>query len=335
MEEIIIDGVQKSYYILRGKNYQFINNYANLLESSGEFTVVVLSKKAIVIKRIKCNSDSEGVPESFSELSFFNVGDWRTMRFLGKLFNVNEILPTINNTVLTDIQKIFELKKVYESSNPPSHSEFVGKGSTRESSRVDDLLRVLPDMKVENFLDVGCSEGKITTAVAKRLGLHQNGTFACDVVVPDYSRTLTGNDTLEGKATFRVCSQEKIPFGDNSMDLVSTFMSAHHFTNPVKMFHEIRRVLRKDGVLIMREHNAENINDVIFFDFVHLIHITIQFNEMTPEEFFTEFSHPGKHASYKTKKLWTKIISSLGFEVCRDYNSTDMMKSFYVSFRKV
>ena len=128
-------------------------------------------------------------------------------------------------------------------------------------------MNVLPDVKIENYLDVGCSEGKITLAVAKRLGLTKNNTFACDIIVPDYISKGGEQDNV----IFKLGKSSKIPFETNSMDLVTTFMSFHHFTNPVMMVNEIKRVLKDGGIFIMREHNAETIDDITFFDFVDVI----------------------------------------------------------------
>lgn len=46
---------------------------------------------------------------------------------------------------------------------------------------------------------------------------------------------------------------ENMPFADNSFDVVTCSMSFHHYPNPEKFFKSLRRILRPDGRLILRD----------------------------------------------------------------------------------
>jgi ubiquinone/menaquinone biosynthesis C-methylase UbiE len=53
---------------------------------------------------------------------------------------------------------------------------------------------------------------------------------------------------LEERVDFRLGNVEEIPFPDQSLDLVISTFSLHHWTDPVKVLNEIDRVLKPGGV---------------------------------------------------------------------------------------
>lgn len=50
---------------------------------------------------------------------------------------------------------------------------------------------------------------------------------------------------------FKIGTADKIPLGDNSIDVVVSFETIEHHDKHVEMLTEIKRVLRKDGLLII------------------------------------------------------------------------------------
>ena len=71
-----------SIWIIQTKNFYFAHNYANLLNCSEEFKILVLNNEIIVIK----GEGNKGIPVPFHVTSYFNLNDWRTTKFLGKIF---------------------------------------------------------------------------------------------------------------------------------------------------------------------------------------------------------------------------------------------------------
>ena len=56
-----------------------------------------------------------------------------------------------------------------------------------------------------------------------------------------------------------------------TVDLVTCFMSIHHFKDQTAMFAEIARILKPDGYLFVREHDADQA-DTEFVDFLTKMH---------------------------------------------------------------
>lgn len=97
------------------------------------------------------------------------------------------------------------------------------------------------------YLDVGCADGSISAAFAEMLGLGADRAFACDLVLR--------NSQSNSSVTFAVSAPETLPFADAQFSLATLNMVAHHFAEPKKMFAEIKRVLRPNGLLLIREHD--------------------------------------------------------------------------------
>ena len=53
---------------------------------------------------------------------------------------------------------------------------------------------------------------------------------------------------------FRVCTDVyKLPFADGVFDIIYCFETLHHFPDPINVVNEVRRVLKKGGLLVVSE----------------------------------------------------------------------------------
>ena len=155
------------------------------------------------------------------------------------------------------------------------------------------------------YLDIGSSDGSITAAVAKYLRIPKNRSDAVDllpessIVNPDY--------------TYHQTNGESLPFDDNSYNLITMFMSAHHFANVDKMFSEIHRVAKPGAVIILREHGHASHSDKIYYNIIHAYYECVSGNESSPKEFVDSYD-AGTYAYYRTPKQWDTLISKYGFK---------------------
>jgi methionine biosynthesis protein MetW len=104
---------------------------------------------------------------------------------------------------------------------------------------------VLPELfsKGEKVLDLGCGDG----AVGEYLYKEKNA----EVIAADFSKQALLVARERGLKTVILDVQKKLPFDDNSFDMVFWGDNAEHLFNPQITLHEIYRVLRKEGRLIM------------------------------------------------------------------------------------
>ena len=98
------------------------------------------------------------------------------------------------------------------------------------------------------ILDVGCGTGRLLRAASVHWPEAQLfGVDPAPHMIAEASR-------LNPTATFKVAQGEAIPFPDQSIDVVMSSLSFHHWVDHQKAVHEIARVLRPGGVFCLADH---------------------------------------------------------------------------------
>ena len=121
------------------------------------------------------------------------------------------------------------------------------KVAQRNSERVTHLLKVLPSStKITTFLDFGCGNAEITKEIAATYGI--KNVIGVDV----YPESEFKGDSV----TYKQVKDNKIDIPNQSIELITCFMSIHHFEDFTKMMSEICRVLKPGGFLFFREHDV-------------------------------------------------------------------------------
>lgn len=97
--------------------------------------------------------------------------------------------------------------------------------------------------KNELVLDVGCGDGTVGNFLQENLGVKVTGI--------DISKEAIEKAKKAGLDTRLLSSEAKFPFKDKTFDAVFWGDNVEHLFNPKACLKEIRRVLKKDGRLIL------------------------------------------------------------------------------------
>lgn len=114
------------------------------------------------------------------------------------------------------------------------------------SQRINTIKEVLPKNSVDNILDVGCHGGRLTIELKKKFPKAKI-----------YGIDISNNAILFAKKKYKNISfvidrAEKLSFQSSTFDLVTCFEVLEHVPQPNKVLEEIKRVLKKNGhVLIL------------------------------------------------------------------------------------
>jgi ubiquinone/menaquinone biosynthesis C-methylase UbiE len=245
--------------------------------------------------------------------------------FFKKITHDNDCRDTLLNKFvelldldIPNVEFTEELKKVYDSFNLNVDI----KSNGRAFSRIDDIVQLIDsiDLSDKNILDVGCADGSILRTLKNHFNLSSEQCYGVDIT-----------DLETDEFIFNKIQNNKIPLESKSMDIITVLMAAHHFTNLDAMLKEIKRVLKDDGIVIIREHDVDSSWDVdpVFIDIVHLVYACIVNNEQTIEEFFNEY-----YSNYKTKKDWSMTFKKYRFKQTGFLMKKDLYRSFYMKFNK-
>ena len=95
--------------------------------------------------------------------------------------------------------------------------------------------------------DLGCGPGYLVLEMARQApGLHVTGIDLSEKMLAD-ARQSAQQAGLGERVDFRLGNVEEIPFPDQSLDLVVSTASLHHWADPLKVLNEIARVLKPGG----------------------------------------------------------------------------------------
>lgn len=138
----------------------------------------------------------------------------------------------------------------------PEDLTYDNKSRIRKAKKIQAILNDnLKNTKTLNCLDFGCSVGIIT----QFFGLHFKKVIGIDVDNLAVEKAKKNN--TDKNVSFTVSKENKIPFKDNSFDVVVFNQIYEHVENPEKIMIEIRRVLKKRGICFFGARNKFAIFD--------------------------------------------------------------------------
>lgn len=110
---------------------------------------------------------------------------------------------------------------------------------------LDKYQEIVDKIPKGNCLDLGCGLGQYTKYFLDK-GFN---VTSCDIS-PEVLKRLKEN--IKGSITLELDMSEKLPFRDNSFDLVFANLSIHYFDTKTtaSLLKEIKRILKDDGYFI-------------------------------------------------------------------------------------
>lgn len=107
---------------------------------------------------------------------------------------------------------------------------------------------------INTILDLGCGTGRFSEGLASRFGARVVGVDPSQKMLDRARQKRQGNGVHYERGT-----AEAIPLVDEAVDMIFMSMSFHHFRDPERAAWECRRVLRADGIVVVRTGTREQI----------------------------------------------------------------------------
>lgn len=169
--------------------------------------------------------------------------------------------------------------EVYDNSRYGAHARL----------QYNSILNRIREVAPSSLLDVGCGTGEML-----KLLNYINPQMELTGIDISAKMLEKAKFKLNGKACLILGDAEKLPFKDNSFDVVICNDSFHHYPSPISVLCEFYRVLKPGGFLLISDY-------CICFPLRQLMNI------------FIRFSHDGDVRIY-SRKEFLKMLSKVSFE---------------------
>ena len=146
--------------------------------------------------------------------------------------------------------------KLHSQPAPPIIGPFLNsplRRLTQPPPRVIERSGVKPGMTI---LDLGCGSGAFTLPAARVVG-EQGKVYALDIqpaMLRQLERRLARQRNHDiGNVALKQASAYKLPFADESLDLVMSVAAFHEIPDKLRALREVMRILKKGGTLALTE----------------------------------------------------------------------------------
>jgi SAM-dependent methyltransferase len=239
------------------------------------------------VNYVKCNLCGRDNTEVF-----FNGYNVRIVKckVCGLIYN-NPQLPVKKETYCTDYYK--EYYAIYEPQTDKPADYIQGYDSKRD---LEIIIEIKKRKKTGKILEVGCCFG-FFLKLAQQYGYETKGVEISDYAA-SYARDVLGLDIFIGQL-------KKATFPDNYFDIIYMSQTLEHLPDPFSVLQETRRILRKDGILLVEAPNEyHSLNGFIR---------NIISKERRPSAL------PPLHLYYFTPKTLKSMFKKAGFKIINKY----------------
>jgi ubiquinone/menaquinone biosynthesis C-methylase UbiE len=171
-----------------------------------------------------------------------------------------------------------------------------------ENIELKEMLKLV-DISNKKVLDVGCGRGRVTIKIAKKA----KEVYAIDV---DRESIITARKRVSNlklkNVKFDIMNSDKINYPNRFFDVVLCPWSLHHIKNKDKTLKQIRRVLKRNGYLVIIEGSSKN-------DYMYLTNLVKPNAKEKQEERISNI--------FKTAEKYFKLIKKVHFSTYYMINS--------------
>lgn len=177
----------------------------------------------------------------------------------------------------------------------------------------------LYNKKVTSYIDFGGGNCKAIEELNKKYNLPECYCADIDEWVEDKKLKRS-----ESNYKFLNVSDGKIKLPDNSIDVISVFHVLHHIPNYMQSLTEITRVLKQNGILIIREHDNDNKSTSKLIDLEHFLWAVVNNNLNITE--YTKTYYGKYFSEIKIKNILNKDFK---YKLIFKTKPSGITKSFY------
>ena len=176
-----------------------------------------------------------------------------------------------------------------------------------------------------NYLDIGCGNGKKTILFSKIFNIK-------NIYGTDINHWGPYKKKKDFPFNFKFILNDKLDYDDNSFDIITCFLTLHHIKNLDKIIIEIKRILKKDGIFILIEHDALNYYDKLLIEIQHTFfaYLYDKNKKYIENPYYSNYLNNMEFQYIFTEKFNLKLIDSGVY-----YQTIDMQKRYDSQFYQI
>ena len=153
--------------------------------------------------------------------------------------------------------------------------------------RIHQLLLPLMNWQAgQSILDVACGTGSLLAAMNSQRQIRGHGIDISEQMVKNAAARNPGME-------FHVSGCERIPFADDSMDVITVCAAYHHFPDVTAFAKEAARVIKPGGLIYVADVYAPSVIKVLINPFVPLLFSGGDVRFYSPKEIIQNFARFG------------------------------------------
>ena len=246
--------------------------------------------------------------------------------------NDEEIYKLLRKEYLKLLEKNNEIKDNKDNKDKKQiqkKEEKIDFKTVRAIRMVDKVSEIIQKNKItfnnKVFVDIGCGDGSITKQFCQKYNFDK---CIC-VDIDNWLDTYTSQKEKGIELVIRKSNENIINLSNDFADVIMCFHSLHHMANLHETLQEIARITKKNGLLIIKEHNVYYPDASYMIDIYHAIYELV-FKDNNYEKFNKEY-----YSQYFSDKETYSFLKKLGYEIINYTYDGGPLKNYIAIYKKV
>lgn len=247
--------------------------------------------------------------------------------FIAKTMDTNyeTILDILKNnktdsTIYNNLHNIYWSKYKKNSNSSNTNNNYITNRAIKNANKIKSIIpKNINLYNKDVFVDIGCGDGSITNELAK---IYKFKKSIC-VDVENWFDTYTNKNT---NIELVITDGKTINIKDNSVDVILCNHVLHHIENLDEILDEIARIMKKDGILIVKEHNCYYKELSYVIDIYHAL-FELVFRKKQNDKFTENY-----YSNYLSDKELYAKLKKRKFEIINYVYDGGLLANYYGVF---
>ncbi len=248
---------------------------------------------------------------------------WHNNKFMASKLE-KELKSIISNRSLNDLQIYNKINELYKKNKPKDTGFDRGQFRFEEIKKLGifSYLKSSTDFGRSTdfaYLDFGGGIGDVSSSIAKNLNLKKENSFVTDI------QNWLGKEHTDEYVkyiTYRYLKTNELPFDNNKFNLITCLQVLHHIDDKEYTISQLKRIIKDDGILIIREHDSRNSYDRTMIDIEHSLHAYSMDEQGI--DYFQNY-----HDNYMSKEELETLMIKAGFHKLNSYPEKGLTRYYY------